>query len=183
MGGIENIEDSQNPKVTELLEQLAQNNIPTLDYRQMMIEEQMNSLDYFYKTDHHWTTQCAFHATRKLFEKITKLTDIQFGKNLFELDCYEQLIYRDIFCGKMGKKTGLLYGGLDDFTLFLPKYKTDYTWSCPSKWFLIRGSAERSLLYPLQLAYNYLDVNIYTVYNLMHLHECSIRNHRALENR
>lgn len=44
---------------------------------------------------------------------------------------YEKTVYERFFLGSQGKRVGTLYGGVDDFTVYTPKFDTDLTYTCP----------------------------------------------------
>lgn len=82
----------------------------------------------FYKTDHHWTVQTAFEATRYLTEAIYE----KFGDNLDPTDYYLNLKYfeeidsDESMLGSMGRKAGASFSGTDDFSFLLPKFASTY---------------------------------------------------------
>lgn len=43
-----------------------------------------------------------------------------------DLSNYNQITYKNIFLGSMGRKTGRYYAGADDFTLIYPAFPTNY---------------------------------------------------------
>lgn len=175
---INDIVDKVNPGITEFLQGIFENGVNILDYRKLMSNNNIEFLDGFFKTDHHWKPRTAFHATKKLCEELEKLINHKFDYTKFDLNNYNQIIYPNIFLGSYGRKTGILYGGLDDFEIILPKYETDYTWESPSKGFKTRGEANDSLLYTLQLDWKYFLTNPYGVYNLMDSLNVIITNHK-----
>ncbi len=74
---------------------------------------------------------------------------------------YNSIVYPKSFLGSMGRKTGILYGGIDDFTLIYPKFKTNYTYYTDSKSqkFELKGRFEESLIlsYPFNADLNLMD--------------------------
>ena len=44
-----------------------------------------------------------------------------------EKDSYDFKNYEDFFQGSMGRRVGISYGGIDDFTLITPKFNTNLT--------------------------------------------------------
>lgn len=174
-----NGEMNLNEAASKILQGLADERVPILDYRQVMIEQNISFSESFFKTDHHWKPIAAFHATQALCNKIGDLVDIQFDPQLFELSNYECSIYPQLFLGGHGRRTGLLYAGVDDFELILPKYDTDYTWKCEEKNFSVRGLAHRSLLNQPHMDWCYYGLNPYVIYNIVFKGQCCITNHNA----
>ncbi|MFI3249352.1 MAG: hypothetical protein R3Y07_00125 [Eubacteriales bacterium] len=172
-----------NEGATIIVEKLEEKGVSVYDYRKTMAEEKINSLEVFFRTDHHWRTSTAFHATQKVCEKIEDMLGVTLDHSKFEISNYDVITYPDIFLGSYGKQTGLLYAGLDDFELILPKYKTDYSWICEGENFSIRGSAEKSLLFPVHFDWCYYDLHPYGVYSLIVKGHCKIVNHKIKETR
>lgn len=174
-----NGENHLNQKATKFVEGLMEQGVAVLDYRQTMIEQEIDYWDSFFKTDNHWKPSVAFYATKEVCLKLEELTGMEFQKDLFDLENYDIVVYPDIFLGNMGKQVGLLYGGVDDFELIIPKYPTEYTWSCARKGFEKRGEAKESLLNTPQLDWAYFHLSSYGIYSLKYRGHCKIVNHKA----
>lgn len=96
-----------------LVKLLKERNIPSLDLR-----------DYpecreYYNTDHHWTVKAAFDASRVIEKEL--------GRPAESLENYREVTYEDSFLGSMGIKVGPYFGGMDDFTIYMPDFPTDFT--------------------------------------------------------
>ncbi len=80
----------------------------------------------FYITDHHWTTQSGFRVAAGICEYLN--THYDFGVDLKTVDesNYEFRTHRNAFLGAEGRRTGIWYAGLDDFTEIIPKFDTDF---------------------------------------------------------
>lgn len=175
--------NAKNETVTQIVNEMKEKGVPVLDYRQIMMERGVDYRQSFFKTDSHWKISTAFDATKEVCTTLAKITDLQFDFDKFNKKHYETILYPNILLGWRGKSTGLLYSGLDDLELILPKYETDYTWSCKEKGYRVRGSAKESLLNIPQLDWDYYALNPYGVYSLMNGGHCMIENHKAKEER
>lgn len=171
------VKNTSNIKSTQLVEGLKNGNVNVLDYRDVLIKQDIDFLDRFYKTDTHWKITESLNATKELCREIEKKCDVEIDWSKLEKSSYESIIYKDIFLGSAGKITGIIYSGVDDFELLLPKYDTNYSWECTQKEFYKKGNAKDALLYHLQLDWNYEIVNPYGVYSLVNFGHTIIKNH------
>ncbi len=114
------LSDHVNENKENFIKGLKNNNIPFINFED---ELDGTTFDWFFRTDHHWNIQTAFSAYKKI---MTRLSDEQKAKiNEEYLNNYEVVKYENIFLGTYGKRTGIFYGGLDNYNLYLPKFDTD----------------------------------------------------------
>lgn len=171
--------DRTNPASTKFVEGLKKNNVNTFDYRQYMLDNNIDFLDSFFVTDCHWKPKTAFDATKILCQEIEKLISIEIDTDKLDINNYDRIVYPNIFLGSCGKSSNIYFSGVEDFELIIPKYDTDYSWIDPVKGFTKRGEAKASLLYPLHLDWNYTVLNPYAVYSLPMSGYAIIKNHKA----
>ena len=113
------------------LKQLDEYGIGNLDLRDYLKDSGMDLSDAFYTTDHHWKIETAFWASSQFCRWLNE----NYGENLDpegfyeDLDQYNQVVYKEIALGSMGRKTGRYYAGVDDFTLIYPKFATHYKYT------------------------------------------------------
>lgn len=104
---------------SDLLDELAQRGIPTLDLREKAAVVQ------YYKTDHHWTVAASFAAAK---ETAAALNESMPGRistdGVFDEERYQTLTYPSSFTGSTGIKTGVFYVGKDDFSVLVPMFAT-----------------------------------------------------------
>ena len=123
-----NLNDRTASNVANILNCLAEQEVPALDLRPVAEAEQLDRDTMFYRTDHHWTTNTAFWAMTKTVETL----ESEFGLTLdatgyyTDLNNYQQTTCEDCFLGSIGRRVGQYYAGLDDFTLITPKFNTNY---------------------------------------------------------
>lgn len=110
-----------NTEFNEILAELNNFNIPTLDLRNDYRTQQ------YYSTDHHWTTEASFYATINIIEYIEKNYEIDLDKDYRKIENYTREIYENSFLGSIGIKVGEYYleNGRDDFELLIPKFETN----------------------------------------------------------
>lgn len=126
--GIPNNND--NATADLFLKGLRKNDVSYFDIRPTLSESGINPADMFYKTDHHWTTRTVFWAYTQFVEYLNKSYDLSLDPNHYytNLKNYNIISYPNSYLGSMGRKTGDIYSGSDDFDLIFPKYATSYTY-------------------------------------------------------
>jgi len=139
-----------NETADNFLAELEEKNIDSIDFRVNILDSGIPKNEIFFKTDHHWTIESTFWA----FEELVGELNVKYGLTLDEdnkfreRDNYNSVKYKDSYLGSMGRKAGISYGGIDDFTLIYPKFKTDYLYYSDSGTEKIRleGRFEDSLI-------------------------------------
>ena len=118
------VTDYSDANLDTFLDVLRERGTNMIDLRQMIREEGDNYYDYFYVTDHHWTTEAGFYA----YEKIADWIGAQgyaIDPRVRDLSQYERTVYPRAHLGSRGRRTGAWYAGVDDFTLYSPQFPTD----------------------------------------------------------
>ncbi|MDO5291392.1 MAG: DHHW family protein [bacterium] len=123
--------DYANETADNLLKELEERDIATIDYREAILDSGISYSDLFFKTDHHWTIQTAFWAYTYLTDQLTENFGMQVENKSFytDLNNYNVITYPNSFIGSLGRKTGIYFSGVDDFSLIYPKFFTDYTFT------------------------------------------------------
>lgn len=176
------IEDPLNPAIDGLIRELKKSEVNVIDYRQVLMEKSEPYLDHFYKGDLHWETRAAFEATGYLCEKLSQISDLQFDFEKLKLENYHQILYPNIFLGSSGTFSGILFSGLDDFELIIPKYETDFVWKSPLRGQTKRGSAEEALFFPPNLNWEYFQSHPYCCNSIGYRTDTIIQNLKAKNN-
>lgn len=161
-----NLIDEQNQITTLIVSGLRERGVSCFDYRETMKDEGVNSLDYFYLTDFHWTTEVAFKASEQICAEIERFTSLNLDKSKWSMENYERILYKDVFLGYNGIQSGILFSDVEEFELILPRYETDYSCSSNIKGFFKRGKAKEVLLAPVFLGGRYYEQISYLVYCL-----------------
>lgn len=118
-----------NEDLDEIIKAAEKKKIDCMDTREYFQEiKEQSGQSVFYNTDHHWRPEAGFVVYTHLLEKLEKNLGKELNPDGFytNLDNYNVDKYEDFFLGSMGRETGVVYAGLDDFTLIYPKYPTDY---------------------------------------------------------
>lgn len=108
----------------DLLEQLTA--VKVLDLRKELQKEQIRTVDFFYKTDHHWNTDAAFWACGKTVTCLGESFGFSFDSRACHIDNYTRHSLPAGFLGSQGKRVGEIYGGIDDYEWLLPRFETDF---------------------------------------------------------
>ena len=117
-----------NKNADEFLAKLKEKNVDTLDLRELIIKEDLNRSELFYKTDHHWTTKTAFWAFTKIVEHLKETYNLNLDENNFytNISNYNIETIENCFLGSLGRRVGKSVSGLDNYIFIEPKFETDY---------------------------------------------------------
>ncbi len=119
--------DRSNENADYFVDALNKSNIDTYDIRKEFWNFKNNGEKKFFKTDHHWTIDAAFHATGMIEKKMNDEYGFSIDSKYSDIRNYNRKVFKDYFVGSMGRRVGKIYGGKDDFTLITPKFDTDIT--------------------------------------------------------
>lgn len=153
------------PILDDLVSFAKENDIRYTDTREYIDEiKKYTGKDIYYKTDHHWRVETGFYMYGVLLDKLqenwSQDLNAEFYKDLENYNIYE---YKNSFLGSMGRETGVLYSGLDDFTLMYPKFETNFKrnsrFTVDGEWVNKEGTTYESLLSIYNLKY---DDSVYT---------------------
>ena len=113
----------------ETIEELKKNNIPYLDYMDVLEKKKYTEDDIFFCTDHHWKPEIGFSATRILCDELQNRYGFDKYEDMLNIDNYKVRNYEDFFLGSYGKQVGSFFTskGLDDIKLIIPKFDTNLT--------------------------------------------------------
>lgn len=134
--------ENSNENADNLIRLLNEYKINTYDFRKTI--KNSDWYDYFYKTDHHWTTETSLWATGKIADLLNKREDFNFNLNLFNSKNYVMLRNK-IELGSWGRRAGLKNVYVENYTKILPKFNTNLNLSIPNKGIDISGNYEKTL--------------------------------------
>ena len=121
------IADYSNDNMDRFLKYINENGIATIDLRDSFQEDGMDLYEYFFSTDHHWTPEAGFYAFTQIAEYAENELGIEVGDLVTNLDNYHIENFEDWHLGSNGQRTGVRYGGIDDFHLITPTFETNLT--------------------------------------------------------
>ena len=121
------IADYSNENMDRFLAYISANGIDTIDIRECFMEDGMDPYDYFFKTDHHWTPEAGFYAFTRIAEYAEEALGTNINEQVTNIDNYIIENFEDWHLGSNGQRTGIRYGGIDDFHLVTPGFDTSIT--------------------------------------------------------
>ena len=116
-----------NENADQMVALLREKGVNTLDLRDNIAEEGLDWTSLFFKTDHHWKPETAMWAADIIAKRIHDDYGYPYDPSFYDPDNYDKKVYENWMLGSIGRRTGVWYDGLDDLTIFDPKFKTDLT--------------------------------------------------------
>lgn len=110
-------------KLQTFLRELQSRGIEYVDTRDWITA---SAADAFYYTDHHWRTETCFGIMQDICRYLNEKHDFGIADKYFSSDSYSFTLHRKAFLGAEGRRTGIYYAGLDDFTDIRPEFTTDF---------------------------------------------------------
>lgn len=131
----------------ELLAQLAQSGIATLDLQPELASTPEQVSENFYRTDHHWKPTAAYSAFLSLTEWIQKQYPGQdIDSPAFDSQLWTVHEIPNQFLGYLGKRVGQYFAGLDDLQWMTPNFETELSVYQPKFRTFRKGSYENIFL-------------------------------------
>ena len=168
-----------------MVSMLAEKNVNVIDLDRELEKEFVDRSELYFDTDQHWKPYTALWAAQRIYSHLRESeAGWEYDEKKFDSDNFECKTYEDWFLGSIGKKTGELYAGTDDFDLIWPKYRTDYDFTADTATGKDRrsGSFEDVMFRKENLKKDYFNVNTYAAYIGGDYRENKITN-RLTENR
>ena len=121
---------------------------------------------WFFNTDHHWKPEAAFFA----WQNLDQLLDHNYGfvtrSYLTDPANWSTTVLEDFFLGSQGKRVGSLYAGVDDFTIYTPKFETHLTYASADGGFERTGPFNQSVCFTERVEQmDWFNGNPYTYYS------------------
>jgi len=121
------VESYCNRNADKFLDRISKAGINVIDLRDELKEDNMNIYDMFYRTDHHWTIETGLWASKKIAEGLNEYCNYDVDISIYDSSNFSFKKVEECWIGEQGRKVGLSYVGLDDFTIVKPKFDTNYT--------------------------------------------------------
>lgn len=129
-----------------LLSALTERGVDTLDFREQMRLGDLDWYGSYYKTDHHWKTETGLWAAGVIAERLNQSYEFSFDLNRLNPECYRQTTYPHFWLGGQGRRDAFANSDLEDFTLILPDFATNFTLLIPSKELELNGNYSNTLV-------------------------------------
>ncbi len=120
--------------------------------------------EVFFITDHHWLPQAGLAATRCTMELLSSMGLATYDSTTLAEESYTITVLEDWFLGSHGKRTGTLFAGVDDFSIYVPNFATDYTYSALKRDSTSWTYRSRILNRNYSKATDYFNDNVYFTY-------------------
>lgn len=115
--------DNANHVADIFVNELNERTINNIDIRECIETDGIDRYSLFLSTEHHWKPEGGFYA----FQKICDYLREQFGEDIpdyiTDINNYN-VDYMGKSLGYYGQRTGIYFGGTDDFNLIYPKWET-----------------------------------------------------------
>nr|WP_317325205.1 DHHW family protein [uncultured Flavonifractor sp.] len=157
--------ENGNSSADAFLEELEQWGVFAYDLRPSFENNGIYS-NWFFQTDHHWKPEAAFFAWQHLAQILDHRYGFVTADLLTDPADWTTTVLDDFFLGSQGKRVGSLYAGVDDFTIYTPKFDTKLTYSSPDGGFERTGTFNQSVCFPERVAKkDWFNGNPYTYYS------------------
>ena len=140
------IKNYNNDNADDYLKSISVSNVNNIDLRKLIEDDGIEYSSMFFKTDHHWTPKSGLWAFGKIAKELNSNYGFSIDKRLWDESNYDIKTYKECFLGSQGKRTGIYYGGLDDFDIITPKFKTDFEFKVESENIYKKGGFKETLL-------------------------------------
>ena len=139
--------------------------VPYVDLRPMFESNGIYS-GWFFNTDHHWKPEAAFFAWQNLAQVLDHNYGFTTPAALTDPANWSTTVLDDFFLGSQGKRVGSLYAGVDDFTIYTPKFETNLTYTSVDGGFDRTGPFNQSVCFPERVEEkDWFNGNPYTYYS------------------
>lgn len=107
-------------------------NVDYIDYRDVFSKQGKSVEDIMCSTDHHWKMEAGFDAMTYLVKYMDEKYDAGFDPSgmYTDINNYVTETYHSNYLGSMGRETGEIYSGLDDYTYISPTFETGFKRMC-----------------------------------------------------
>lgn len=118
--------DYSNQNADKLLDALRNNDVPVLDLREELYNDNISYDEALCVTDHHWKPATGFWAYTKIIDHLKGAGIVgEIDPMYTDIGSYNVEVYKDWFLGSSGKRTGIYFAGVDDFAIITPKFGGD----------------------------------------------------------
>ena len=156
-------------EVERMLIYLGRLGVQTLDLGEYLPGENLSYEQTFFRTDHHWTIPAAFEASRILVDTLNDRFGAGLEEGFLDPGQYQVKVYRKGMLGSMGRRTGVSFVGMEDFTALWPQFSNRYSRDCLEEDGTVthrEGQAEQTLMVPEVLEKEKKDIYRDSQYSL-----------------
>ena len=134
-----------NAAARDFLACMAEAGVDTLDFTRRFAITPEAVTESFYRTDHHWNIRSAFAAAASIAEELSVRLGGRGGAESPDarMGNWEWRTVPGGFLGSHGRRTGVLFSGLDDFEYAVPTFATEMERIQPSAGIRLAGDFSR----------------------------------------
>jgi hypothetical protein len=159
------------------LNELSLKNIPFLDLRENIHEENLDHHALFYKTDHHWKAETGLWATKIISRDLNERFGFEIDLNTFDSSRYRFDVYKNYFLGSLGREVTLARVDPEDGVLIYPQFDTNVSLQIPTRNINATGAFD-IFYWPEQFSkINYYKIDFYRSYLYSNNAVTIIHNH------
>lgn len=107
--------------------------IPILNLTEKMIKSDDDIFDMFYKTDHHWKAEYGIEAAKYISEYLNSELNYEIDTRVFNKSNYFVKKYENCLLGSTGINSTESFVDAENYEVFLPKEKAEFSFEIPSK--------------------------------------------------
>ncbi len=137
-----------NDRADAFLAGLGEKGVRTIDLRDALTATPQDVVSNFYVGDHHWNNDAVFRVFGSLALELAR--ELGFASAVVEpfisADSWNREVWPQCFMGTKTRRTGRLFGGLDDLAVYTPQFATDLSIEIPSKGIRLSGDFRKTIM-------------------------------------
>lgn len=161
------VPDYGNRNANGIMKILLSKSVQTMDFRDIMKNQNIETAESFFKTDQHWKPETALWAAGELSKKLTQVdSEWKDHPKYRNSNNYRMEYHSNLFLGAIGKKIGSAYAGKDDFNMPIPIFENTFRYRVPRQEDSIdrTGDFETAFIESNNLKNDPFKVNTYAAY-------------------
>lgn len=161
------VPDYGNRNANGIMKILLSKSVQTMDFRDIMKNQNIETAESFFKTDQHWKPETALWAAGELSKKLTQVdSEWKDYPEYRNSNNYRIKYHSNLFLGAIGKKIGSAYAGKDDFNMPIPLFENTIRYRVPRQEDSIdrTGDFETAFIESNNLKNDPFKVNTYAAY-------------------
>ena len=137
-----------NGRADALLAGLAGSGVQVIDLRAELTATPQDVVGNFYAGDHHWNNDAVFRVFRSLAAEIARTCGDGPGsvEPVVSEKAWKREVWPQCFMGTKTRRTGRIFGGLDDLAVYTPRFVTDMSIEIPGKGVRLSGDFRKTVM-------------------------------------
>lgn len=180
------VPDYGNRNADGIMEILLSKSVQTMDFRDIMKGENIETTESFFKTDQHWKPETALWAAGELSKELAQVdSEWKDCPEYRNSNNYRMEHHSNLFLGAIGKKIGSAYARKDDFNMPIPIFENTFRYRVPRQEDSIdrTGDFETAFIESDNLENDSFKANTYAAYCDGDHYKEKITNPKALNKR